>query len=249
MELEITSRRVFFRKMKMLHYWTLKLLHWMVSNEWKEKGHEWGIEEYLAKGYIRKLCTTNAAKDDPKTWHRSHFGVVNPNTRQVQTGVQAAAKSNGISPNDQLLQGPDLLQNLISILWKFGQKKIAFCSAIREMFHQVLIRDQDCPAQDFFGYYVWGKICTFNGSVCREQWRRHYREFPEAARATKFNSCQEKRNFSFLHEVANRREAWDRQFDKSKIIGIMKISTKRVILRVVMSSFDPLVFLSSWWWN
>ncbi|XP_074042695.1 uncharacterized protein [Leptinotarsa decemlineata] len=117
----------------------------------QEEVAEWKIEEYLTKGYIRKLDVTEAEKAGPRTWYLPHFGVTNPSKpSKLRLVFDAAAKSNGVSLNDHLLQGADLLQNLTSILWKFRQKRIAFCSDIRDMFHQVFIREEDCSAQRFF---------------------------------------------------------------------------------------------------
>ncbi|XP_074026681.1 uncharacterized protein isoform X2 [Leptinotarsa decemlineata] len=109
------------------------------------------IEEYTQKGYIRKLSVTEAKREGQKTWYLPHFGVVNPNKLgKLRLVFDAAAKSSGTSLNDHLLQGPDLLINLTAIIWKFCQKSIAFCSDIKQMFHQVRIRDDDCSAQRFF---------------------------------------------------------------------------------------------------
>ncbi|XP_074041966.1 uncharacterized protein [Leptinotarsa decemlineata] len=142
------------------------------------------IEEYLTKGYIRKLDVTEAEKGGPRTWYVPHFGVTNHyKPGKLRLVFDAAAKSNGVSINDHLLQEPDLLQNLKSILWKFRQKTIAFCSDIRDMFHQVLIREENCSAQRSF----WRgmdrsrqpdihemKVMTF-GAI--------FSKFPEIARA------------------------------------------------------------------
>jgi hypothetical protein len=59
----------------------------------------------------------------------------------------AAAKAHGVSLNDKLLTGPDLLNPLPSVLMRFRQRPIAFSADIRDMFHQVKVRAQDHCSQ------------------------------------------------------------------------------------------------------
>lgn len=159
------------------------------------------IEEYLKKGYVKKLSPAEAAYESPKTWYLPHFGVINPNKPdKLRLVFDAAAKSQGVSLNDNLLQGEDMLRSLLAILWKFRQKKVAFCGDIKEMFHQVLILDEDCSAQRFFWrgmdrkknpdvYQMKAMIFGATSSPCMAQYVKnknaedHANEYPEAAKA------------------------------------------------------------------
>jgi len=108
------------------------------------------IEAYINKGFARKLSPEEASVVGPKTWYLPHFDVVNPNKPgKFRMVFDAAAKSNGVSLNDALIQGPDLLNPLATILMQFRQKKIGFTADIRDMFHRVWIRPEDSCAQRF----------------------------------------------------------------------------------------------------
>ena len=108
------------------------------------------IDEYVQKGYARKLTPAEAAEQTAHTWYLPHFAVFNPNKPgKLRFVFDAAAKARGMSLNDAPLPGPDLLNQLVGVLMKFRQRAIAFAADIKEMFHQVRIRLEDQPAQRF----------------------------------------------------------------------------------------------------
>ncbi|XP_072934983.1 uncharacterized protein [Epargyreus clarus] len=66
-----------------------------------------------------------------------HFAVQNPNKPGKQRLVfDAAAKNRGVSFNDHLLEGPDLLLALPGVLFRFREKSLAITADIQEMFLQ-----------------------------------------------------------------------------------------------------------------
>ena len=55
----------------------------------------------------------------------------------------AASKFGGVSLNDKLLTGPDLLNNLVGILMRFRTGKIGIMADVEQMFHQVRVCEAD----------------------------------------------------------------------------------------------------------
>jgi len=107
------------------------------------------IEEYVQKGYAVQL-TDSEVQSRPTKWFLPHFAVKNDNKPgKIRFVFDAAAKSNGISLNDMLLPGPDMLVPLTNVLFKFRTNEIAIGGDIKEMFHQVNIRVEDRAAQRF----------------------------------------------------------------------------------------------------
>lgn len=58
-----------------------------------------------------------------------------------------ASKFESVSLNDLLLKGPDYLEPLPKVLFRFRKRRFAITGEIREMFHQVLIMKEIFMAQ------------------------------------------------------------------------------------------------------
>lgn len=107
------------------------------------------IQEYVDKGYAKKLNEDEVPRSS-RNWYLPHFGVTNPNKPgNFRFVMDAKAKSHGYSLNDLLLKGPDLVPPLQAILWRGRLKDIMVMADIKEMFHQVLIREDDQCSQMF----------------------------------------------------------------------------------------------------
>ena len=61
----------------------------------------------------------------------------------------AAAKVEGVSLNSQLLKGPQQYKPLPSVLFNFRVGPVAVCGDIKEMFHQVVVAEEDRCSQRF----------------------------------------------------------------------------------------------------
>lgn len=91
------------------------------------------LREYLDKGYAVKLLPSRIHSPRGLVWYLPHF-VIQNKRRLV---FDAAAKVDG--------------KSLLNILLHFRQGKVGVCADIQEMFHRVLIRDEDQDASDFCG--------------------------------------------------------------------------------------------------
>ena len=101
------------------------------------------IQEYIDNGYARKV--TPEELEQTSAWYLPHHPVVNPNKPgKVRIVFDCAAKYQGVSLNDQLLQGPDFMNSLVGVLLRFRQEPVAIVGDIEAMFHQVKVTDDDC---------------------------------------------------------------------------------------------------------
>ncbi|XP_055604612.1 uncharacterized protein LOC129752852 [Uranotaenia lowii] len=109
------------------------------------------IANYLKNGYAHKITNKELNETNPdKIWYLPLGIVRNPKKpEKVRLIWDAAAKTNGVSLNDMLMKGPDMVTSLPVVLLRFRQRTVAICGDIKEMFHQVNIRAEDKQAQRF----------------------------------------------------------------------------------------------------
>ncbi|XP_062541914.1 uncharacterized protein LOC134209909 [Armigeres subalbatus] len=99
------------------------------------------MEDYVNKGYVRKLTQAELNKQQSQQWFVPVFPVVNPNKPgKVRLVWDPAAPAHGVCLNSFLIKGPDLLTSLLAVLVQFREFRIAICGDIREMCLQILLR-------------------------------------------------------------------------------------------------------------
>ncbi|XP_050072562.1 uncharacterized protein LOC126560647 [Anopheles maculipalpis] len=158
------------------------------------------MEDYQQKGYAHKINPNEMLVPGNSVWYIPLNVVQNPKKPgKVRLVWDAAASVKGVSLNSELLKGPDMLIPLPNIICNFREKAIAFGADIKEMYHQIGIRDADKQAQRFlFGYDSSGRpqvyvmdVATF-GATCSPSSAQyiknlnaaqHQHEYPEAAEA------------------------------------------------------------------
>ncbi|XP_055631924.1 uncharacterized protein LOC129771856 [Toxorhynchites rutilus septentrionalis] len=82
------------------------------------------LEQYQQKGYAHKASKGELENtDERRVWYLPLGVVTNPNKpNKIRLVWDAAARVNGVSFNDMLLKGPDLLNSLPVVLTRFRQK-------------------------------------------------------------------------------------------------------------------------------
>ena len=111
------------------------------------------MEELLEKEYARKVPDNEIDRDDGTVWYVPHHNVIHPQKPdKTRVVFDCAAKYKGLSLNDRVLQGPDLTNNLVSVLTRFRLHHVAFMADIESMFYQVRVSSNDANALRFLWF-------------------------------------------------------------------------------------------------
>ena len=92
-------------------------------------------------------------------------------TTKTRIGFDASAKSESISLNDVIQQGPKLQRDMYDVLLRFRAVAVATVCDIAEMYLRIGIAAEDKPYHRFLSCmnFVWGKLvpipCTIRVTI------------------------------------------------------------------------------------
>ena len=103
-----------------------------------------------SSGFAQK---TGKARDNDQTWYLPHHGVYHPaKPGKIRVVFDCSARFQGISFNNNLLQGPDFTNTLLGVLCRFRLESVGIMGDIQAMFHQVVIPEKD---RDLLRFIWW----------------------------------------------------------------------------------------------
>ena len=134
----------------------VKRLHQLLA---RFKRHPKFLEDYrLFMKDVIALCAEEVPPDrhgvqDGMVNYVPHTGVYHPKKpNQIRVVFDCSAQHEGVSLNDHLLQGPDLMNTLLGILCRFRQEYVAFMTDIKSMFHQFMVSKEH---RDLLRFLWW----------------------------------------------------------------------------------------------
>ena len=126
------------------------------------------MNDIIDKGYASKTTTP---AEDGKTWYIPHHGVYHPKKPgKIRVVFDCSMKANGYCLNQELLQGPDLTNQLMGVLLRFREEPIAVMGDIEAMFCQVRVPEdqRDCLR------FLWWPDGNINGELEEYRMNVHY---------------------------------------------------------------------------
>ena len=110
------------------------------------------MQDMINEGYVSVVPEEELNIRSPNCWYLSHHGVYHKNKNKLRVVFNCSLKFNGVSLNDNLLQGPDLANSLFGVLLRFREESFAFTGDIQKMFYQVSTPAPDSNYMRFFWF-------------------------------------------------------------------------------------------------
>ena len=93
------------------------------------------MQEIVDGGYAERVPPEEVSLNNSQVWYIPHLGVYHPKkSEKIRVVFDCSVEFAGECLNRQLLQGPDLTNNLIGVLC---QEPVALTCDVEGMFHQV----------------------------------------------------------------------------------------------------------------
>ena len=87
-----------------------------------------------------------------QVWYLPHFGVYHPRKPgQIRVVFDSSAEFKGTSLNKELLPGPDLMNSLVGVLFRFRHHEVGIMADIEQMFHSFHVN----PKHRDFLRFLW----------------------------------------------------------------------------------------------
>ncbi|CAI5683011.1 unnamed protein product [Oreochromis niloticus] len=109
------------------------------------------MEETINRGDAEPAPTASQGQTE---WYLPHHGIYHPRKPdKLRVVFDCSAKSHGVSLNDTLLTGPDLINPLVGVLCRFRKEAVAVICDIERMFYQFAVT----PESRNYLKFLWWK--------------------------------------------------------------------------------------------
>ena len=122
----------------------------LTANQKMFEDYKTFMDTIISKGYAK---VSTKAPVPSKTWYIPHHGVYHPHKPdKIRVVFDCSLEYKSYCLNKELLQGPDLTNQLIGVLLRFRHHEIAVIADIEAMFYQVKVPEK---FQDYLRFLWW----------------------------------------------------------------------------------------------
>ena len=109
------------------------------------------IDQYKDNQWAVPVTSEELQSDTKPVYYLPHHGVYRPDKLSTPLRVvfDPACEFKGVSLNSFLLKGPNLIGDLLGVLLRFREERVAFIGDISKMFLQILLENEDSQVHRF----------------------------------------------------------------------------------------------------
>ncbi len=108
--------------------------------------------EMIENDFVERVPDAELCGNFGKVWYLVHHGVYHKQKNKLRIVFDASLKTNAVSLNTELLQGPDLTNSLLAVLLRFRREKVAVMADVAKMFYQIKVPKHHRDYLRFFWY-------------------------------------------------------------------------------------------------
>ena len=97
------------------------------------------VENMINKSYLVKIPDDEIHTENGKCWYLVHHSVYHKVKKRIRVVFDCSRKCAGVSLNDKLIGGPDLMNSLVGVLLRFRESFFAVKGDIEQMFMQIRV--------------------------------------------------------------------------------------------------------------
>ncbi|KAJ8356219.1 hypothetical protein SKAU_G00190130 [Synaphobranchus kaupii] len=134
-----------------------KLKKKLIKNPEFQTDYNAFMQDVISKDYAAKVSIENLWCKDGEVWYIPYHGVYHPKKKKIRVVFDCTATYQGVSLNNQLLQGPDLTNTLVGVLTRRRLERRA--------------RRVQNGCTHLWGYFL-PKLCLFCLEKDSRRWKR-----------------------------------------------------------------------------
>ena len=127
------------------------------------------MSKMISKGYAEEVPSESKERNDGKVWYIPHHGVHHPRKGKLRVVYDCGATYKSASLNKELLQGPNLTNNLVGVLSRFRSEPVALMADIESMYYQVKVPVNERDMLRF----LWWRDGDINSPLCEYRMTAH----------------------------------------------------------------------------
>lgn len=123
------------------------------------------MDTMISRKFMVKIPEHELQAEHGKVWYLTHHAIYHKQKHKLRIVFDCSLKYSNTSLNDILMQGPDLANNLLGVLFRFRKGSCAFTADIEKMFYAVKVSSKHTDFLRLLWYDEKNKLCEYKLTV------------------------------------------------------------------------------------